>query len=133
MITTTRASIAMSAAAGSARRSPTLAGCDNAPAFRRREIDDDAFRSLRDQCSAAGVPFFFKQWGAWTPGVNVERQRGVVETAEWFDEQWLFGHENLARTDGHCDDEPDLYRVGKKAAGHLLDGVAHLAVPEVGQ
>jgi len=24
-------------------------------------------RSLRDQCVAAGVPFFFKQWGATTP------------------------------------------------------------------
>lgn len=23
------------------------------------------FRDLRDQCAAAGVPFFFKQWGAW--------------------------------------------------------------------
>ena len=24
-------------------------------------------RSIRDQCLAAGVPFFFKQWGATTP------------------------------------------------------------------
>lgn len=24
-------------------------------------------RSLRDQCAAARVPFFFKQWGAWLP------------------------------------------------------------------
>tara|TARA_R110000868_G_scaffold245089_2_gene501589 strand:- start:1593 stop:2501 length:909 start_codon:yes stop_codon:yes gene_type:complete len=24
-------------------------------------------RSLRDQCAAAGVPFLFKQWGAWAP------------------------------------------------------------------
>ena len=41
------------------------------------------FRSLRDQCAAAKVPFFFKQWGEWD--------------------------ENQAR-------------VGKKAAGRLLDG-----------
>jgi len=27
----------------------------------------DWFRSLRDQCVAAGVPFFFKQWGEWGP------------------------------------------------------------------
>lgn len=26
-----------------------------------------AVRSLRDQCVAAGVPFFFKQWGGPTP------------------------------------------------------------------
>jgi len=25
------------------------------------------FYSLRDQCTAAGVPFFFKQWGEWLP------------------------------------------------------------------
>lgn len=24
-------------------------------------------RSLRDQCQAARVPFFFKQWGEWAP------------------------------------------------------------------
>jgi len=24
-------------------------------------------RSIRDQCQAAGVPFFFKQWGEWAP------------------------------------------------------------------
>jgi len=24
-------------------------------------------RSLRDQCAAAAVPFFFKQWGGWAP------------------------------------------------------------------
>jgi len=28
-------------------------------------------RSVRDQCAAAGVPFFFKQWGEW--GLNGER------------------------------------------------------------
>jgi len=27
----------------------------------------DWFRGLRDQCVAAGVPFFFKQWGEWGP------------------------------------------------------------------
>jgi protein gp37 len=27
----------------------------------------DWARSLRDQCQTAGVPFFFKQWGAWEP------------------------------------------------------------------
>jgi protein gp37 len=27
----------------------------------------DWFRSARDQCERAGVPFFFKQWGSWKP------------------------------------------------------------------
>jgi protein gp37 len=79
-------------------------------------------RSLRDQCQAAGIPFFFKQWGEWAPGENVTRQRGVVETADWVEGHWFPGDENLALSDGHIDDEPTVYRVGKKVAGALLDG-----------
>ena len=32
-----------------------------------RPIHPDWARSIRDQCAAAGVPFFFKQWGEWAP------------------------------------------------------------------
>lgn len=32
-----------------------------------RPMHPDWARSLRDQCVAAGVPFFFKQWGEWLP------------------------------------------------------------------
>lgn len=32
-----------------------------------RPMHPDWARSLRDQCVAAGVPFFFKQWGAFLP------------------------------------------------------------------
>ncbi len=32
-----------------------------------RPMHPDWVRSLRDQCVAAGVPFFFKQWGQWRP------------------------------------------------------------------
>lgn len=31
-----------------------------------RPMHPDWARGLRDQCRAAGVPFFFKQWGSWT-------------------------------------------------------------------
>jgi protein gp37 len=30
-----------------------------------RPMHPDWARSIRDQCQSAGVPFFFKQWGAW--------------------------------------------------------------------
>ena len=32
-----------------------------------RPMHPDWVRSIRDQCQAAGVPFFFKQWGEWWP------------------------------------------------------------------
>lgn len=35
-----------------------------------RLVDPDWVRSIRDQCAAAGVPFFFKQWGGTSPKSN---------------------------------------------------------------
>lgn len=43
-----------------ARLDWVIAGGENARHF--RPADPDWFRSLRDQCAAAGVPFLFKQW-----------------------------------------------------------------------
>jgi protein gp37 len=90
-----------------------------------RPMHPDWARSLRDQCEAACTPFLFKQWGEWTPGENVERQRGTVDTAFLLEDGWHICPLNLATDDGHIDDEPDLYRVGKKEAGRLLDGRTH--------
>ena len=69
------------------------------------------FRSLRDQCVAAGVPFFFKQWGEWAPDYYIE------------------------------DDDPpgtpprqaaeSMSKVGKESAGRLLDGREWNEVPNV--
>jgi protein gp37 len=40
-----------------------IAGGESGPGA--RPMHPDWARSLRDQCTAAGVPFFFKQWGEW--------------------------------------------------------------------
>lgn len=90
-------------------------------------------RSMRDQCAAANVPFFFKQWGEWAPGSNVQRDRGEVETAIYFNSSWRFSRENLATHNGFVDDEPDVYKIGKQEAGRLLDGVEYGQFPEVGE
>lgn len=91
--------------------------------IKARPSHPDWFRSLRDQCTAAGVAFYFKQWGEWT-------QRCLME---------INGKPcGDGRTDAgplpmcHCEDGHTLYvqRVGNKRAGRVLDGVEHSAFPK---
>lgn len=42
-----------------------IAGGESGP--KARPAHPNWFRSLRDECAAAGVPFLFKQWGEWAP------------------------------------------------------------------
>jgi protein gp37 len=50
-----------------------IVGGESGP--KSRPMHPDWARSLRDQCQAAGVPFFFKQWGEWGPDVGVPPRR----------------------------------------------------------
>ena len=95
-------------------------------------------RHLRDQCSAAGVAFFFKQWGRWLPwsqfnGARIEDDLEGTRylTMEWKLERWEdVGYPIWADSvDGVVDDSHCVGRVGKKAAGRLLDGVLHGGFP----
>lgn len=96
-----------------------------------RPMHRDWVRSLRDQCAAAAVPFFFKQWGEWLPGTqytaaHIDRDPGVYSRFACMD--WENGRaEEVDPMDGLSGDE--VYRVGKKAAGALLDGREHKAFP----
>lgn len=97
-----------------------------------RPMHPDWARKVRDDCAAAGVAYFFKQWGEWAPGENSNGPPTRTEqTADWFDGRWHYG-EVTPKTSGemHFDDAPDLYRLGKKTAGRLLDGIEHNAMPE---
>lgn len=77
-----------------------------------RPMHPEWVRSIRDQCQAAGVPFFFKQWGEWIPASQaLTRQLEIGHTVS-------FRAENNRRVL----DEETFFRVGKKAAGRLLDG-----------
>jgi protein gp37 len=47
-----------------------------------RPMHPDWARSLRDQCKAASVPFFFKQWGEWARTGSVDTYGRVVDGVE---------------------------------------------------
>lgn len=79
--------------------------CGGETGPKARPMHPDWVRTLRDQCVAAGVPFFFKGWGEFVaeprPGAT------FVETGEPVP---------------HDLGPVEYVRVGKKRAGRLLDG-----------
>lgn len=89
-------------------------------AHKARPADPAWFRSLRDQCAAAGVPFHFKQWGEWHPHGQCLSD-GAVN---------CLGNPDDARGRWHgFDGEESAWRVGKDRAGRFLDGAGHDARP----
>jgi protein gp37 len=101
-----------------------IAGGESGPGARPSR--PDWFRSLRDQCAAAGVPFFFKQWGMWAPSsLGLEIARASNEERVWRDGAWSG---NMCAVEASAPDT--MNRVGKRRAGRTLDGVEHNAFPE---
>lgn len=102
-----------------------------------RPMHPDWVEGLRDQCHAAGVPFFFKQWGAWKPisqmgnresdGLYYPSPEGDPEAAcdcrfqtgaLQLDGRLLEAHKSGSWGHGAM----QTFRVGKKKAGRELDG-----------
>jgi protein gp37 len=106
-----------------------ISGGESGP--RARPTHPEWHRSTRDFCAPLGIAYFFKQWGEFAPGEIAGDYLAPEKPAKGyslFDGRW---HECWSEVEGHCDDEPDVYRIGKKAAGRLLDGVQHDGVPQV--
>ena len=82
-----------------------VAGGESGPGA--RPMHPNWARSLRDQCQSAGVPFLFKQWGAWAS----------VSEVEGAGQHYRF------------EDGATVRRVGKKVAGRALDGVVWQEFP----
>jgi protein gp37 len=80
-----------------------IAGGESGP--RARPAHPQWFRSVRDQCNAAGVAFHFKQWGEYAP----------LSAAMNYPAGW---------------DGLSMQKVGTNRAGRLLDGVEHGEFPK---
>jgi protein gp37 len=83
-----------------------------------RPMHPEWLRSVRDDCAAAGVPFNFKQWGEWLPQYQ-ERNPEARLPNTCVKHVW--------------DESNYSHRVGKKAAGRVLDGRTYDAVPGGGR
>lgn len=92
-----------------------------------RPMHPDWVRSLRDQCTAAAVPFLFKQWGEWAPHTVLP---GGDEGGDL-----RRGHVRYLPGDGREADgtfrqgDAAVARLGKRVAGRLLDGKTHAGYP----
>jgi protein gp37 len=109
-----------------------------------RPMHPDWVRSIRDQCRAAGVAFFFKQWGEWHPIGPVYQVCRCGAVCDCDDRHEEISEEVLAEEDSHhevrwfgadgfgeysrAQIQPYgrtpwwLTRVGKRRAGRELDG-----------
>lgn len=84
-----------------------------------RPTHPDVFRQDRDQCAEADVAFFLKHLGEWQSEFDTEEELG--EMSRLADEGKIRSIDVGGTT---------FFRVGKRKAGRLLDGVEHNELPQ---
>ena len=110
-----------------------ICGGESDPKGQARPMNPAWAQGLRRDCEAAGVPFFFKQWGEWAP-LDVAKRLGLVSGigGGLVTHQGLqvkeFDLKDVGRAD-RCKVGTTMWRIGAKKTGSLLDGVDHKAIP----
>jgi protein gp37 len=101
-----------------------------------RPMHPDWARSARDQCAAAGVAFFFKQWGEWAPpkpqaggDLGADTRAGRVQIVHPSARDAVEILHESGNTRQAEKGSRYMARVGRRAAGRLLDGLEHNAMP----
>lgn len=114
-----------------------IVGGESGP--RARPMHPDWARDLQRQCENAGVRYFFKQWGRWSPShpdfpkvvPHAVANDGTVYFApdiaypdgQRYGEALRAGHDKAHLT--------SMYPIGKAKAGRLLDGCEYNGFPEL--
>jgi protein gp37 len=96
-----------------------------------RPSSPDWFRNDRDQCQMAGIPFWFKQWGAWISGEKL--------SGGFYLQDGSFLHKSLVNTslsnvkkwsDSEFSFRLQLRSTKWQGNSDFLDGVAHKERPK---
>ena len=103
--------------------------CGGESGSKARPMHPDWTRSLRDQCKKIGTPFFFKQWGEYTPNnsnTKWYKNIGISEDGGLFNKEidldaWQGRNFKL------------MFKVGKSKTGNLLEGKEHNEMPTIHQ
>lgn len=97
-----------------------------------RPMHPDWARGLRDQCAAAETPFLFKQWGEFAnneaAGLNLDDCMSLSKSGGWVEIDGDYSSGEQAAPTGS--DAVHVFRIGKKLAGRLLDGIEHNGYPQ---
>lgn len=107
-----------------------IAGGESGP--KARPSHPDWFRSLRDQCAAAGVPFFFKQYGEWAQcdtDVHADEYGTHVYPLEESILEAVYDLGDPRRIEVMEAHGIEFGRFGKKLNGRTLDGREHNEYP----
>ena len=103
------------------RLSWVILGGESGP--KARPLHPDWVRSVRDQCQAAGVPFWFKQHGEYLPAYDAGYRSDEKDRyGRTFGKVW-------SKNSYRFPDGQEVVRVGKHAAGNLLDGKKYEELP----
>jgi protein gp37 len=98
-----------------------------------RPMHPEWVRSIRDQCQAAGVPFFFKQWGEWKYG-SVPGKAGICFYSDGrvvdSTHQAMLDEERSTGKDHNRFAPTWMTLVGKKYSGRSLDDREWSQLPE---
>ena len=92
-----------------------------------RPLHPDWVRSLREQCVEVGIPFLFKQWGEWFPRDQWEHNPNLILP----DDDAAYRETSRTHLFEDMNGSFPVHRVGKKAAGRVLDGYTWDEMPAV--
>jgi protein gp37 len=94
-----------------------------------RPMHPDWVRSVRDQCAAAGLSFFFKGWGAWKPcDDDHEECEGHKSTAMRLAGEIVTDENPCWKDKAFGGPDQGFWKAGLKS-GRLLDGRTHDDLP----